>query len=193
MVEVRQTLDGQRIENTLFFQHAGAIAPTDLVGLADNIRDWWAAELLPIQADALALVEVYCTDLTSETSETHTLAVVPQLPGAVTSPAQPNNVALCVSFRTSNRGRFARGRNYVAGLTEGQVTGSRVAISTADDIVLAYNAMGTYLDPSWTWVVCSRVAAGVPRAAGFNSPVVSAIVVDNVVDSQRRRLPGRGT
>lgn len=50
----------------------------------------------------------------------------------------------------------------------------------------------------WSWVVVSRFSGvdslgkPIPRSSGVVELVVDAIFVDNIVDSQRRRLPGRG-
>jgi hypothetical protein len=42
------------------------------------------------------------------------------------------------------------------------------------------------------WCIVSRFSGGQPRTAGEVYPVIAALVTDNVADSQRRRLPGRG-
>jgi len=42
------------------------------------------------------------------------------------------------------------------------------------------------------WVVVSRFHDNAPRTAGVVSFINAATVVDATVDSQRRRLPGRG-
>jgi hypothetical protein len=193
MAEIRMVLASQKVENTLFFQNSSSVDAAELVALGDALVAWFEANVQPLQATDVLLREVYLTDLTSESALTHTRPVVPNTPGGVASPALPNNVTLTVSFRSAGRGRFSRGRNYFVGLTEGQVVNNLVSLTVADDLALAYNALLTALPAGWTWVVCSRFTSAGPRVAGFNSPVVAAIVVDNVIDSQRRRLPGRGT
>jgi hypothetical protein len=44
-----------------------------------------------------------------------------------------------------------------------------------------------------TWVVVSRFSGGVERVTGVTTPVVQAAYHDLNLDSQRRRLTGRGT
>jgi hypothetical protein len=112
----------------------------------------------------------------------------------------PNNVTLTVSFRTANRGRSFRGRNYVVGLGETQVAGNTVAPS----VITAFDGIYSQLLASpvaaiATWVVVSRFSGvdpvtkePIPRVTGIATPITSVTVVDNVVDSQRRRLPKRG-
>ena len=193
MAELRFLLDGQRVENTLFFQGSSTIDAPELVALGDALVDWFETNVQPLQADAVLFREIYLTDLTSETALTHTRVVIPNTVGGVASPPLPNNVTLTVSFRSAGRGRFSRGRNYFIGLTEAQVGNNAVSLTLTDDLAAAYNALPAALPAGFVWVVCSRYTAAGPRPAGFNSPVVAALVVDNVVDSQRRRLPGRGS
>lgn len=193
MAEIRMLWDVQKVENTLFFQGSSTVDAAELTALGDALVSWFETNVQPLQSSEVLLREIYLTDLTSESALTHTRPVVPNTPGGTSSPSLPNNVSLTVSFRSAGRGRFSRGRNYFVGLSEGQVVNNAVSLAFADDLALAYQALLTALPAGWTWVVCSRYTAAGPRVAGFNSPVVAALVVDNVVDSQRRRLPGRGT
>jgi len=43
------------------------------------------------------------------------------------------------------------------------------------------------------FVVVSKKSGGLPRAIGLSTPVQQSVIVDNILDSQRRRLPGRGS
>lgn len=112
----------------------------------------------------------------------------------------PGNVTMSVSFRTALRGRSFRGRNYVAGLTEDQVAGNIFISTLSASWKAAYEAIAAAIaSTGWTWVVVSRFSGvdavtkePIPRAAGVTTPVLSVIVVDDFVDSQRRRLAGRG-
>jgi hypothetical protein len=142
----------------------------------------------------VTLNEVYTTDLTTQTGPTDTLAYVTPIPGERAHESLPNNVALTVSFRTAARGRSARGRNYIAGLSDDQVLHNTVDASVASGLAAAYNDIPARLEGlGYGWVVVSKKSGGVPRVAGLARPVTTAIVVDRTVDSQRRRLPGRGT
>jgi hypothetical protein len=116
----------------------------------------------------------------------------------------PNIYALgstfVVSFRTDLRGRSFRGRNYVIGLTEDMVDGNSLEAGVSEPWRLAYAHLGTLVaDIDWTWVVVSRFSGvsgsppePTPRVAGVTTPITSVVVVDQFIDSQRRRLSGRG-
>lgn len=193
-VELRQRLDDQRVENTLYFLKTVPISIGDLETISDVMRLWWEEALAPQVSLDLTLVEVFVTDLTTDTSPTFSNSPSSPIPGEIAKEALPNNVALCVSFRTAGRGRSSRGRNYVAGLDIDSVLHNTVDPSRVEGIANAYQDITPRLDGLlFDWVVVSRFSGGVPRSAALVQPITSVIVVDPTVDSQRRRLPGRGT
>lgn len=191
--ELRFTLNGEKVENTLYFQRAEGWPITVMTSLGTALTTWWSTAFASAVTSQMSLREVYVTDLT--TQDGPAFPVIPASPvvGAQGGNPFPNNVALCVSFRTSNRGRSARGRNYYAGFVEGQIVSQQVTTSMVNGIVDAYMdliPLAESLDA--TWVVCSRVHNKVPRTTATLYLIRAATVVDRTVDSQRRRLPGRG-
>lgn len=193
MIEFRMTVADQQVENTLYARAPAPPSYNGAVALAGILETWWETYMAPTLSQGISLHEIYITDLTSANSFTVTHTVSPVIPGTVANAVLPNNVALAVSFRTAQRGRSYRGRNYICGLAENQVTDSTVngAVSTA--LIGAYNQFKIALDAEiYEWVVVSRYSAGQPRTNGIATPVTAVAVVDLTVDSQRRRLPGRG-
>ena len=194
LLELRQSLFGQKIENTFGFRLDGGWSPAQLATLMNNMLLWWNAELAPFLSEDISLREIVATDLSSATGPVVTQAApVPNPTGDATIGSLPGSCALCVSFRTNSRGRSFRGRNYVAGLPETNVTGNTVAAATVNGIQTAYQEIliGGVAAP-FEWVVISRFTAGAPRVAGIGTPITTAVVVDPFIDSQRRRLTGRG-
>jgi len=199
-VEVRMRLAGQSIENTLYFQFASGPSAAELTALGGDIRDWWIASYAPLVWNGLQLVEVNCTDLTSDTGPQVATPVTDEF-GTGGANTVANNVALCVSFRTAFRGRSFRGRNYISGIPLTQlVDQNTVEVSYATSVHDAYNAINSALSVSADWVVVSRFSGmggtprrPIPRTAGVATLVTSVVIVDRTVDSMRRRLPGRGT
>ena len=107
--------------------------------------------------------------------------------------AAPNSAALAVSFRTAARGRTARGRNYVFGMPQAYLVSNSFSAPFVNGVQSAYNTLiGVAADNGYTWVVASRYENNAPRTSGLTRPVTAAVVVDEVLDSQRRRLPKRG-
>lgn len=191
------SLHGSVVENTLSFEASAPVGGTEMADLAQVLAAWWPANVAAYVSNELSLTRVDVRGLDSATAATHSEPVIPAAPGTINDQALPGNCSLCISFRTALGGRSFRGRNYVPGITEGNSTGSQVASANANGILTAYNGLQAYVAANafaatWTWVVVSTRAGGVDRAAGVTTPITSAILVDYVVDSQRRRLPGRG-
>lgn len=192
--EIRMVQDSQQIENVLYFDMGGVATPSDYEQLAFDLWQWWAADRAPLTAPQVSLVEVYVTDLTSDTAPVYSYTGTSgPITGTAASAVLPANVTICVSFRTAGRGRSARGRNYVPGLTEADVVNNTLDAGTAGSILEAYQELlpeGAIT--TGTWVVFSREEDGAPRTIGLAQPVTSVVITDRTVDSQRRRLPGRG-
>lgn len=193
-VEMRYLWDSQQVENTLYYQFAGSIAFADLVDLTEHLYDWWDTSLKPIQSAACALREVYARDISSEFGIAYARVSSPPEPGTNLSPTLPNNVTVAIGFRALQVGRSFRGRNYSVGMCEGDVTGNLIGGTYATDLQAAYSAMRASVQTiDWLWGIVSRYSGGAPRVAGVFSPVAVLGFTDGIVDSQRRRLPTRGT
>jgi len=194
MAEMRMRLDNQLIENTLYFAMFGGFGPAEMTSLGNDLIAWWTSGYAYNMSNSLTLREVYLTDLTTQTSPTATVSASGVVAGQNPSPALPNNVALTISFRTAGRGRSSRGRNYICGLPEAGVTGNVVEPSYVAQLVSAYQSLLTPTNVAgFTWVVVSRYSGGAPRTAGQSYDVTAVVATDSTVDSQRRRLPGRGS
>jgi len=195
LAELVYSLDGQTIENTLYFRKDNAWDESELFTLANELDAWWTAQMAPLLSTDISLIRVVCTALHAETGPQSILSLSPAPAGAVPTNAVPNNSAFCLSFRTALIGRSFRGRNYVPGLPESVVTISRLAAGTATAIIEAYELLNTAASSLNAYhVVVSRTVNGVVQMPTALTNAVNAYVaVDLVMDSQRRRLPGRGT
>jgi len=193
-ISIRQTLFGQNTENTLYFRYASPILSADLNALASYIEDWFIDEVMAgTLSEDLVYRETVATSLTTDTSPSVTVNVRTGETSTVASPSLPGNVAFTMSFRTEERGRYARGRNYIMGLAEANVVGNALDISIANALVAAYGLLMTAPPVDWEWVVLSRSFEGLPRVEGLQLPVTTVVYSDLYLDSQRRRLTGRGT
>lgn len=200
LVECRMHYDNQKVENTLWVENESAWDGDSLAELATEVKDWWVASYSTICSNTVALNEVVCTDMTSETGAQASLAGAGAA-GGVGSGSLPGGTAFTVSFRTALRGRSFRGRNYIVGIPQDFRSGiSGVDVDYVEAVINAYNDFKSAISTAgWTWVVVSRFSGiggtppkPLPRTAGVTTPVASVICTDAVLDSQRRRLPGRG-
>lgn len=195
MVELIFDQFGQTIENTLYFKHTAEVAwgEGELVDLNLNITAWWDDNLKSLVTNQCTLREVVATDLTTATSPQISSSAL--IDGTNITEGLPTGTTWCISFRTDLRGRSYRGRNYYIGLTELQVTEDSVSPTPGAAIVESYGLLQSYVDamvPNVEWVVVSREQNGVQLSNGIATTVTSVVTVDDYIDSQRRRLAGRG-
>lgn len=193
-IEIRMGLDGQRVENVVYAQAVSAWDQATLISLGEDVIDWWSTTAAPLYTTSQVLREIFLTDLTSATATA--VSVVPDVAteGTLGFEPLPNNCAIAISFRTASRGRSARGRNYISGIPTDNVSGNRVEGTFLDDWASAYVGLKEVIEGHGaTMVVVSRRHNKVNRSAAVMFPVTTFLFVDNVIDSQRRRLPGRGT
>lgn len=193
MVELVQSMHSQVIENTLYFDLGVVPGVIELTDIATIVRDWWLGHIRDKISSAVSLTSVRATSLQSETAPGVEITASLPAAGLITaSPSLPANVTGCITFVTALRGRSFRGRNYIPGLTEAMVTNSTIDNLTVADFVSGYEELLIDLSTEpYDWVVYSRFTANAPRAIGVMTDVVSC-KMDQTVDSQRRRLPGRG-
>lgn len=184
----------QIVENTVYFEKAAAWSEDDLLAVARDMLDWWSAAVAPYTNVNVTLQEIKLTDLTSDTAPSVTALPTTPIPGEVTGDPLPNNCTLSIAFKTAGRGRSSRGRNYVLGLSEANVNGNVVDATTVTMIRNAYVAMESAASVTVpvAHVVVSRFHNHAPRTTALIQHVTSYAIVDPFIDSQRRRLPGRG-
>jgi len=108
--------------------------------------------------------------------------------------ALPASMAIVVTLRTALRGRSYRGRNYVGGISDSSVEGVNLVKPAfrAECVDVFNDLIGGTIVTQGAWVVVSRFHDKVPLTTGVTTVVNTVLTVDNVLDSQRRRLPGRG-
>lgn len=191
---VRYTLHGEQVENTLYWFAELGVSPSVLQLAAENLLQEWRDNIMTQLSVDLQLREVYAFDLSSSTGSVYTATGTGgPFPGGLNDPALPGNVAACLSFRTANRGRSFRGRIYLPGLTEPSVIGNNLNGIRAAGITAGFAVVSTVMASlGLAHVVVSRVSNGVPRTTGVATGVSSILFTDTSVDSQRRRLGGRG-
>lgn len=188
--------DGQETINNLYFQTDNLADPTaeQVFALAQLLDSWYAGSVLPNLAQDF--VYLYTQVRAINVGFGYQFFVdASSTGGSVEGEAVPNNVDPCISFRTGVAGRFSRGRNYIPGLPNSMVDGNQLSTAWTGPVAAAYNELtaGGAHDPDpFNWVVASFYSAGVPRGSALATPIIQALFTDNIVDSQRRRLPGRG-
>lgn len=184
-VTVRGRLDNQLCENVWYTVCDTGPALVQLESIAAIFQTAYGG-IATVMSDTYFVNDITVRYMGSALGPEITLTNTPPQQGGVAGAAEPNNVALCVSLRTAQAGRQARGRKYFSGIPKAEVDGNLISTDFCDAIlnemtslILALATNGTEL------AIVSLVGLTV-------LPVVAALCVDNTVDSMRRRLPGRG-
>lgn len=192
-VAVQYESGGQDIVNTLWFENAGGWAEAALQLLADSVLDWAIDELIGYLSNDIQLISATATDQSVEGGAQAVATPPTTTVGGSSTNAASNNATGVVTFRTAKTGRSYRGRNYVSGIpNEYIITPVSLSAVWTAGILAAYEALADVeAAADCQHVVVSHYHALAPRAAGVTE-VVTAYTMDTSVDSQRRRLQGRG-
>jgi len=192
-ITVRGTLGGQLIINTLHVQKAGTLLESDLTSIANITIGWIGAVHRNNISSLFRWDAINVLNLTSDSAPSYDAPISPAIVGVNTSGSVSNNVAYVISFRSLARGRSSRGRWYSAGTPLNQVA-STITVSAAYSSAMGASFTQWFNNlrvADYTPVVVSTFTDGAQRSEGVTFPIV-AIIADLNLDSQRRRLEGRG-
>lgn len=194
-VTIRFTYFSQVIVNTLYFNKTGGFSGSDLPDLATAVMNWWSTRMKGRITNQCALISVVARDISAESAPVSEVFPVSPIAGTVDNPGLPGNVCWTIQFKTGLAGRSYRGRNYIGALPENAVDGNQIQADDAAAFLAAYVALNSdiNLTIAATHVVVSRYHNNAPRTTGVATAVESYGFVDFFLDSQRRRLTGRGT
>lgn len=176
------------IVNVIHVQDTEVHDEARLGEICDAVKAWWSTYLAPLLHTSYTLQSIVATNMTSSAGPQVTRSYTTGNVGLQTGDPSAGNGAVVISWRTANIGRSFRGRTYVGAMGSDQLTTAQ----TVDPTVLtAYLSAGTHLVDALTAIgaklaVLSRYAAKALRVAGLLTEIIS-VIVDNKVDSQRRR------
>jgi len=193
-VEMVYDLFGSKVENVYHVRGSGGWTIAELQSLA-NVFNTWDNDVLKLMRGASACLDrIVARDLTAEIAPGVEVNAHIDPCGSGGGETQPGNVTVAVKWTTGLVGRSARGRTYHIGLTETMTVGNALVPTIAANLITAYTSLITRIqgaDPNWQLVVVSRYSNNVRRAQGEVFDII-ACDVDLNLDSQRRRLTGRG-
>lgn len=181
--------DAVRAENRIFFLQPAGYTLATIQALAQIVDNWVATSWLGQLPNAVSYRETFVRGQSME-EDVQDVRNDGAGPGLINSPILPNEVSFAVKFETGLTGRSARGRLYVTGLTEGEVTGNLLSVVRANAMVDSLNTLfATAQASNWTPVVVQRINNGAVLPAGIPRPIVDVGFTDLIVDSQRGRKP----
>lgn len=198
LLEFIFSLFSQVVEITSHWTTSTPLDETYLEDIAGQAYFDFGDTVLDSLGDVLHLVRVVATSLESAIAPKGIYVPASPQSGAVSGGSYPANAPLVITKRTSSRGRSYRGRAYIPGIPlsasqsgdTNQVTNAFITgllEDYADFLDLFTVEAGTPVE-----VVCSKYSAGAPRVTAVKTPIMS-YAANNQIDSQRRRLTGRGS
>ena len=192
-VELIFDVFGQKCENVYHVTQGGSWTEEDLTTLAPTFVDWWNAYGKALAHDGVSLTKIVLKDMGSQTGPAIEYSVgLPSAGAYATGDNMPLNVTAAISFGTALRGRSYRGRVYQIGLTSSMVVNNQLNSTYRAALIAGYAALvAAVAIASQSMVVVSKFSNKAPRAIGVHTSITS-VNVDVNLDSQRRRLTGRG-
>lgn len=185
----------QDVFNVLNWLFADPLSESELLAFAEGVFDSWHDNFRGWQCINYGLPSIKATGLDSAISPSQTFFTTTENTGSRAELGWQLNASLCISLHTALRGRSYRGRDYLGGMyvsalqDAGTVLPAALAailggfVDMIDDIEATFDCQ---------LVIVSRQHDHSPRVTGVTTPV-NAISANGDLDSQRRRLKGRGT
>lgn len=184
--------EGQIVEFCIGILKNSAVTGTDLDDVITGMEAWRVAELRPLYASSVVATQWKATSLATATSPAVTTLITSNGDGLESPPTVPNNSTLTCTFYTDLRGRSYRGRIYFPGMCMNQLTSSTEADPAfAVALATAFSEINANLPTGFVHCVISYQNNNVMRTTAARTPV-TAYAGELRLDSQRRRLEGRG-
>jgi hypothetical protein len=159
----------------------------NLEALNIDLMLWWNEVGRFQMPDDMTLLDITTTALDNEPNIQDTLPCTSGCQGTRVEQPEPGNVTGTVSWRTASVGRSFRGRSYLPGFCTGDTNDDDTISSTRLVGMLAWAA-----NLIW-YVTDGTVQLGVLSRKLNEIHPVTGWVIENVLDSMRRRLPKRGS
>lgn len=195
--------DGEFAENVFGVQRDEAWDGPSLLLVANAMATWWhdgdgsGNSYRGKQAATVEFLKVTARDLTIEGGLRVDSTTIPaSVTGGGTGNQIQNGLSLSVTARSGLAGRSQRGRTFLVGLAEGNLSNigdnlitSTVAVSVVDAFNALIGAIHT-ADSHSVLSVISRRHDNAPRITGVTTPIIQYGLHDLFLDYQRRRAPG---
>lgn len=178
--------DTRTFVNTFHVRAAADLTASDLVNIAGIFVSWWNTAYNAYSSNAVSLYQVQVRKYDPDDPLAFDLNVSPPSAGTQAAAADTGATTQTASWRTGFAGRKHRGRFYAVGLPESLVNSDDSVTSpqTATLAAAASQLLSDLLAVSLQLVVFHKVD-------NTTTTILSAIV-ENLVDSQRKRLANRG-
>jgi len=182
-------LNGVAVSICLHWQKASP-AEADYIALADQLGAAWSSRMLASQSNDLTQGTTTVYDLSAEGAPKFENTDESGDPGTEAGDSLANNTAMIISHRTTATGRSGRGRTYMPGVSELDVTDGKASAAYKSEVATAWGLLITDVEVAtgWTFVVAQRFSAGVQLTTGIMREVVTEIVTQQLATQRRRQV-----
>jgi hypothetical protein len=159
---------------------------TKMNNLAIDMHAWWSNQYKVYMPAGISLkqIQVRLLDPSNPLSVDYTTGLPES--GSFASAMESANVTETISWRSGLAGRKYRGRTFVPGIAEAQVNQDDTSASGF------VTALGIIADGLFNHVISGTRFPVIFHIASNLFTRITSYVIENILDSQRRRLPGRG-
>lgn len=182
---------GTPTANTMKFFRAGTITQAHLDALTAGLDSNVGFQYAGILAQGDQYVQVRARGLENPVDLASSSGAAAFTEAGIIHVGLASSLSLCLTLRTANTGRSARGRWFHQRPLVLDMESANLATSGygADCVsrVQAFITEATSL--GWTPVIVSRFAAKAKRPVGVTFPITSVVARNLRVDSQRGRMP----
>lgn len=188
---IEMTLYDKPVTNILHVLTQDDLTTEDMGVLAHAIGLVWETNFMALFSAHLVYQQTVLTDISVEFGRQVVDVPALPIPGGVSGDAMPANVAVVTTFRTGNIGRSRRGRAYLAGYSESNITGNVVEPTVRANTLATWLLLADGIDaaiPGALQCVVSKQVGGVPLTIA-DSWAITQYEVQEFVKTQKRRLP----
>lgn len=193
-IQLIYSYNNQNIENVFNVLSGGSLLGADLDRVEGVFAAWWTATGRVQVPNNCSLVKIVADALGGSTGLHREYTTGWTAAGTMGTSQSPGNVTTSVKLSTGTRGRSFRGRIYWPAIYHGDVTAGLLSATRRDGIAAAVNTLRANLVADGSndqLVVVSYCVNHIWRGAGVATVVTNASG-HTLIDSQRRRLVGRG-
>lgn len=188
-IEIIMRKGGAPVVNVVFLQATGVPNLLNLENYTNAVITWWNTNIKPLVTSGTALHTVRATNWNAENGLQYTNDLLTPSAGTRTGGDTPSNVAAVTTFLTGQSGRSFRGRVYNGGMSDDDIVTNTLSTTLVAGYLTAWAAFQADMQAlGLEHVVASFYSNLAPRTVGVATPIVS-YSMNNVVDTQRRRIP----
>lgn len=181
-------------ENTYHIEGVSPWSEEGLEATALVLYDWWASEMAANCSNTVTLLRVEGKSLEAESAPVAIYYPETLVAGSVVAQSASGNVTFAVKHTTGLTGRANRGRWYIVGLPLDVGGNSSISLALASAFVNAFDNLDAGIAESMIRpVVVHRQVDNVPLTVCTTTEITGHSFTDLNMDSQRRRLRGRGS